>query len=189
MAAQYRSATDSELVFEISGLGRRAGAMMTKDVTVSAPGDLGIDMIGVPEGSQIALDLKFESVIEGVWVSGTADVSLEGTCSRCLAELEYDEFYELQELYFWPDKEAEEDVSRVVDDTVDLDIALRDAVVLSLPFAPLCQDDCLGLCSECGANLNEDPDHDHGPKTDARWDRLKELFPDLSEMANQDETE
>jgi uncharacterized protein len=44
-----------------------------------------------------------------------------------------------------------------------------------LPFQPLCRDDCSGLCAECGANLNDDPDHRHGPRLDTRWDALRGL--------------
>ena len=47
------------------------------------------------------------------------------------------------------------------DDLVDLEPLLRDAVVLALPFQPLCRDDCPGLCLECGARLADDPDHAH----------------------------
>ena len=74
-----------------------------------------------------------------------------------------------------PEREAEEDASFIQDDMIDLDPALRDAVVLDLPFTPLCRDDCLGLCVTCGANLNDDPDHSHGEEIDARWAALIEL--------------
>mgnify|MGYP003286645941 CR=1 FL=1 len=46
---------------------------------------------------------------------------------------------------------------RLEDDMIDLEPLLRDAVVLALPFQPLCQDDCPGLCTECGARLADDP--------------------------------
>jgi uncharacterized protein len=55
---------------------------------------------------------------------------------------------------------------------------LRDAVVLALPFQPLCQDDCPGLCVECGARLADDPDHRHEDPTDPRWAALAELATD-----------
>ena len=54
-------------------------------------------------------------------------------------------------------------------DLLDLEPQLRDAVVLALPFTPLCEDDCPGLCVECGARLADDPDHQHEEPIDPRW--------------------
>ncbi len=56
----------------------------------------------------------------------------------------------------------------------DLEPVLRDAVVLSLPMQPVCREDCAGLCAECGANLNDDPDHHHDA-VDIRWAALQGL--------------
>ena len=50
---------------------------------------------------------------------------------------------------------------------------LRDAVVLALPFQPLCRDDCPGLCTECGARLADDPGHQHESAIDPRWATLQ----------------
>ena len=61
------------------------------------------------------------------------------------------------------------------DDLVDLEPLLRDAVVLALPFQPLCRDDCPGLCTECGARLADDPDHAHEAAIDPRWAALAQL--------------
>jgi uncharacterized protein len=63
----------------------------------------------------------------------------------------------------------------VQDDLVDLEPVIRDALVLELPFQPLCSDDCPGLCPECGASLKEDPDHHHDASIDPRWAGLASL--------------
>lgn len=140
---------------------------------VPAPEGIGIDVIGVPAGSLIHLELRLESVTEGVLVSGTADVELVGECARCLTRIEDSCEVDLQELYVYPESEAtEEEASRIVDDLIDLEPLLRDQVVLELPFTPLCEEDCLGLCPTCGKDLNEDPEHSHGEQTDARWAAL-----------------
>ncbi|MCC2593258.1 YceD family protein [Tessaracoccus sp. OS52] len=165
----------SPLVIDILELGRGAGSMREVSRTVPAPADLGIEVIGVPEGSDIELDLRLESVVEGVLVSGTATVQLHGDCARCLREIEDTETYRLQELFFYPGHEVEEDDRAIVDESIDLEGVLRDAVVLELPFTPLCEEDCLGLCPECGFNLNDDPAHGHEPVIDARWAALTEL--------------
>lgn len=135
-----------------------------------APEGIGIAMIGVPPGSPIDLDLTVEAVVEGVLVTGTAEVRLGGQCARCLEEIATSMEVDLQELYLYPDKEPDdEEASRLEEDLLDLEPLLRDAVVLDLPFTPLCRPDCAGLCPVCGENLNRDPRHGHDETTDARW--------------------
>ncbi|MDA8440224.1 MAG: DUF177 domain-containing protein [Propionibacterium sp.] len=168
----------SPLVIDLHDLERRAGTMKRVRRVVPAPADLGIDMIGVPEGSDITLDLMLEAVVEGVLVTGSAEVRLTGECTRCLEPIEDTSSYEVQELYFYPGRDAEEDASRIEGDLIDLDPALRDAVVLELPFAPLCREDCAGLCPICGALLNDDPGHHHDDPVDSRWNDLTRLADD-----------
>ena len=164
----------SGLVLDTHELGRRAGAMKLIRTTVEAPADLGIAVIGVPPGSPIELDLRLESVVEGVLVSGTASVQVRGECVRCLGEISDQLEVDIQELYVYPGVEQDDDLaSRLEGDLIDLEPLLRDEVVLDLPFQPLCRDDCLGLCVECGANLNDDPDHHHEAALDQRWEVLR----------------
>ncbi len=75
------------------------------------------------------------------------------------------------------DAEEEEDTLFLEDDLFDLEPVLRDAVVLALPMQPVCQDDCPGLCSQCGARLADDPDHHHDA-VDIRWAALQGLATD-----------
>ncbi|WP_438874086.1 YceD family protein [Tessaracoccus lacteus] len=168
----------SPLVFEVHELGRRAGAMKRIDATVPAPAELVVGVIGVPEGSDIELELTLQSVTEGVLVTGTATAQLRGQCSRCLTGIEGTDSFDIQELYFYPGNEVDEEESLVVDETIDLEEVLRDTVVLELPFTPLCEDDCLGLCPDCGFNRNLDPTHTHGDRIDPRWSKLTGLTGD-----------
>jgi uncharacterized protein len=145
-----------------------------------APADLGIDVLGAPEGSPIELDVRLEAVMEGVLVTGTARVALEGECSRCLDPVRDELVVDVQELYAYDDEDDDpaqddEEVSRLEGDLLDLEPLVRDAVVLALPFGPLCRDDCPGLCVECGARLADDPGHDHGERVDPRWAALGSL--------------
>jgi len=166
----------SGLVLDTHELGRRAGAMKLIRTTVEAPADLGIAVIGVSPGSPIELDLRLESVVEGVLVSGIASVQVRGECVRCLGEVSDQLEADIQELYVYPGVEQDDDLaSRLERDLIDLEPLLRDEVVLDLPFQPLCRDDCLGLCVECGANLNDDPAHRHGAALDHRWEALRGL--------------
>jgi uncharacterized protein len=147
--------------------------------TVPAPAHLGIDdVIGVPEGSDVELDLRLESVVEGVLVSGTARMTLEGECVRCLDPLTSELEAGFQELYRYPDERPgpgdDEETARIEGDLLDLEPVVRDAVVLELPFQPVCRDDCPGLCAMCGARLADDPAHGHD-QHDPRWAALGAL--------------
>lgn len=160
----------SGLVFDIHDLGRHAGGMKQVQREAQAPEGIGNDVIGVPVGSPVQLELMFEAVVEGILVTGVAGFQLAGECARCLSPVSTEQEIDVQELFLFPDKEPEDDeASRVEGDFVDLEPVLRDAVVLELPFIPLCRPDCAGLCPRCGADLNADPGHAHPGETDPRW--------------------
>jgi len=173
------------LVLDTRELGRRPGSQREVSRTVPAPADLGIEVLGVAEGSPVDLDLRLEAVMEGVLVTGTASAAVVGECARCLEPISDEIEVRFQELFVYdqdvdPDEELE--VSKLQDDLVDLEPLLRDAVVLALPFQPLCEDDCPGLCAECGARLADDPDHGHDAPADPRWTALSALAePDQAE--------
>ncbi|TXJ07665.1 MAG: DUF177 domain-containing protein [Aeromicrobium sp.] len=154
-------------------MGRRPGTEKSFTREVPAPADLGLDVLTVPEGSPIALEVRLECVMEGVLVTGSASATVEGECVRCLNEIEFPLDVRFQELYVYG--EPDEDELALEDEILDLDPVLRDAVVLELPQNPLCSQDCPGLCIECGARLADDPDHTHGPAIDPRWSALTEL--------------
>jgi len=160
----------SDLVVDVHELRRAAGASRKVTRSADAPDGIGISVIGVPPGSPIGLDLLLESVVEGVLVTGTATVTLAGSCARCLDDVTSSDVIDIQELYCYPDKELDDpDASRVEGELIDLEPLLRDAVVLDLPFTPLCRPDCAGLCPLCGANLNRSPGHHHEAAIDPRW--------------------
>ena len=176
----------SPWAFSTRELGRRPGIMRPVTRSVPAPGgDEAIGLVGVlevPVGTDIDLDLRLESVSEGVYVSGTARARLEGECSRCLDPLSEDVEVRVEELFAYPDSITEEttdpdEVPRLVDDYLNLEQTVRDALVVDLPLAPLCRDDCPGLCPECGGR-RADLGPDHGHETlDPRWAALGEHLP------------
>jgi uncharacterized protein len=151
-------------------------------LTVPAPADLGIEVLRVLEGAPVELDLRLESVMEGVLVTGSARAELSGECVRCLEPISDDVEARFQELFVYAEHQTSHDeddeVSTLEGDLLDLEPLLRDAVVLALPFQPLCMDDCPGLCPECGARLADDPDHTHEAAIDPRWATLAGLAPD-----------
>ncbi|MGA9101939.1 YceD family protein [Aeromicrobium sp.] len=132
----------------------------------------------MPEGSDIAIELRLEAVMDGVLATGTASAQATGECVRCLDELDENLVVDFQELYLYA--EAGEDDLSLEDDLLDLEPVLRDAVVLALPFKPVCDPECPGLCPECGARLADDPDHTHGEAIDPRWAALSQVIdPDI----------
>ena len=163
-------------------LGRRPGSQRQVKRTVPAPADLGIEVLRVPEGAPVELDLRLEAVMEGVLVTGTANAVLDGECARCLEPISDEIEARFQELFVYAEHQTphdeDDEVSKLEGDLVDLEPLLRDAVVLALPFQPLCEDDCPGLCTECGARLADDPDHAHDAPIDPRWAGLTALAQD-----------
>jgi uncharacterized protein len=180
-----RRASRSPLVINISRLGRRPGSMMTFTETVPNPSRIGLDLIGVAEGAPLTLDLRLESVSEGVLVTGTVAAPTSGECARCLTPITGAVEIDLTELYAYPDSATDEtteadEMGRVggsgEPDTVDLEQPIIDAIGLALPLSPLCGPDCAGLCPQCGVPLaTAEPDHHHD-QIDPRWAKLAGLL-------------
>ncbi|MFI1868435.1 YceD family protein [Streptomyces jumonjinensis] len=177
------------LVFDTHELGRRPGALQRLSRSVPAPKYLGVEgVVVVPEGTPVELDLRLESVMEGVLVTGTARASAEGECVRCLEPLRLAAAADFQEMFTYPDADArgrgraaepgddaeDEDSLSLEDGLFDLEPVLRDAVVLALPMQPVCRENCAGLCAQCGIRLDDDPDHHHDA-VDIRWAALQGL--------------
>ena len=169
------------LVVSVTNLMHRPGTMETLTEVVPAPADLGNALIGVEEGSDIDLDIRMESVVDGILVTGSVVVDVHGECSLCLDPIDYEMSANIQELFVFekapaggPEDEVDEQYA-VEDDSIDLEPALRDAVILQLPFQPVCRDTCQGLCADCGARLEDDPGHHH-EVLDPRWSALQGLL-------------
>ncbi len=187
------------LIFDTRLLGRQAGSALTQTRIVPAPEDMHLELVRVPVGADMTLDVRFEAVTEGVLATGSVTAPLAGECARCLAPLTSAVTASFQELYLYQEErprgahdrgtrdkhdkhhrdepeEQDDELLYLDGDLLDLEPTLRDAVVLALPMSPLCRDDCPGLCVECGVPLAEaGPDHRHEEATDPRWARLKQL--------------
>ena len=178
---------------DLRELGRRAGAMQELDRAVPAPEEWKVELIGVPAGADVQLRLRLESVMEGVLVSGEVTAPLVGSCARCLEPIEDSLTLDVQELYAYEgsttEATSEEDEVRLVEgDYLDLEPMVRDAVVLSLPLSPVCDEDCRGRGVDCGQRLDDLPaDHTH-EITDPRWAGLAERFASSPAPAGDDTT-
>ncbi|MDQ1730788.1 MAG: hypothetical protein QOK10_947 [Pseudonocardiales bacterium] len=173
--------TRSPFVLDTRDVGRQPGSMRDYRRSVDAPAQLGLDMIGVPEGAPLELLVRLESVTEGVLATGTVTGQLRGQCGRCLSDFTSALNVDFVELFAYPNSTTDattdvDEVSRLEGDHLDLEPVVRDTVVLSLPLTPLCRPDCAGLCSQCGERLEELPaDHSH-QQLDPRWAALSERF-------------
>ncbi len=100
---------------------------------------------------------------------------LAGPCMRCLEPAQPD--FEVDAREVSQPGGGEEMSSPYLDEESQLDLAgwARDALALALPAQLACREDCAGLCGQCGANLNEDPEHHHEAAPDPRWAKLGEL--------------
>ncbi len=161
-------------VIDVRSLGRRAGEMKQIHRTVTCHDRIGGDMVAIVPESAVDLDLRLQSVTEGVLVTGTVSGDTEGQCARCLDAVSGTVNIYLTELYAYPNSDTDatsdsEDVHRLEGDEIDLEQAVIDAVGLELPMSPTCRPDCHGLCPDCGAKLDDvGPDHGHD-KIDPRW--------------------
>ncbi|HEX4831270.1 MAG TPA: YceD family protein [Trebonia sp.] len=170
----------SDFAFDLRSLSRQAGSLRDVALAARAPDGVGSGLVLVPAGADVALDLRFEAVTEGVLVTGSAVAPLAGECARCLDPVSSNLEVSFQELYLYEpgaqDEEADGEERYLDGELLDLEPAFRDAVVLALPLSPLCREDCPGLCPECGAHLAEaGPDHGHGDDADPRWAALRKL--------------
>jgi len=96
----------SPWVFDTRELVRRPGAMTETSRSVTAPDQIGTDVIAVKEGDSVDLDLRMESVMEGVLASGSVGAIATGVCVRCLDEVEIPVDVRFQELFAYPDRAA-----------------------------------------------------------------------------------
>jgi uncharacterized protein len=183
-------------LFNTHELPRRAGEMKEYQLDLEILEPVGVPLVAVPAGDVIEVDMRLESVAEGILLSADIYAIAKGECIRCLDPVEITVERKIQELYRYEptnDKggkrkkhSSRTDTSDEIDlDAVDelwldgnemnLEVPIRDAIVLDLPVNPLCSEACLGLCPDCGEKWEKLPeDHVH-EVIDARWAGLAGL--------------
>ena len=159
----------------------RAGEMREFRIDTPAPEKWGEGLVAVAAGESLALDVRAESVHEGILISGDVETEYTGICGRCLTDIVEPLQVEFQELFAYPGEEATD--FEVQDDHVDLETLVRDAIVLSLPFQPVCQPDCPGLDPRTGERLAETSGEHVRMPSDPRWAALQEYTPDHDDDA------
>lgn len=148
----------------------RPGEMRERSRTFEVPEKLGEALAEVPAGVEMALDVRLESVHEGILVSAEVQTTMAAECGRCLKNFTTPFQVEFQELFAYTPTEADE--YGVHGDHVDLEPPLRDAVVLALPFQPVCRPDCPGLDPESGELRETEAPAAPDAEIDPRWAAL-----------------
>jgi uncharacterized protein len=185
----------SIFIFNTHDLPHRAGEMREYELDLLLTESVGVDLLSVKPGEVIELDLRIQSVDEGVLATGELVATATGECTRCLEPIIWPLTESFTELYYYEsaasknsskkkgkersrkDEEIdleEDDLSFMDGDEIDLELAIRDAIILNLDVNPLCREDCSGLCQVCGQMwINLPADHAHTPD-DPRWAALKD---------------
>ncbi|NEG90328.1 YceD family protein [Bifidobacterium aerophilum] len=176
---------DSQWAVSVAQVASRAGQSKPIDAVFPAPSGIGDDVIGVAEGADVRVSGSFDSIVDGLILSARINAPVHAECTRCLKPIERDwgvdvtAFFpyesatagrngkngreEKGEVEIIAGEDESEDTYPLLDNGAfaDLEALIRDTLVEELPLQPLCRPDCRGLCSQCGADLNEDPDHHH----------------------------
>jgi uncharacterized protein len=149
-----RARTERALRAPVAALRRSPGSRLRVEETLEA-NDLAVSGSRVPEGSPVRVDLTLEPVHDGILVSGSVRAAWEGECRRCLEEARGPLEIAVRELCVAGSDD--ETTYPIENDEIDLGVIVHDAAILNLPLAPLCREDCRGLCPDCGVNRNLEP--------------------------------
>lgn len=163
-------------VIRVRDLVHRPGEMREVAFEVPAPEKWGEGLVSVDQGVPVEVEVRLESVHEGILVSGSAVTEYTGVCGRCLTDIAEGLEVEFQELFAYPGEEATD--FEVQDDHVDLETLVRDAMVLSLPFQPVCQPDCPGLDPATGERMTTSAGEEQREPLDPRWAALQDYTTD-----------
>lgn len=162
-------------IFELGRLGLDPGEARSLEVEVALePVELGGERYE-PEARAVPARLDVARTTSGYALRLRFEAALSGPCARCLEDARAPLAVDASEID-QPRGGEELRSPYLRDDEVDLKAWARDALLLSLPVRILCRDDCLGLCPQCGVDLNRSgPGHEHEKPRDPRWSKLSDL--------------
>lgn len=180
-----------QIDFSLLELGSQVGSQKQWKKKIGLPNDIGTVDLAVPKNTEIVLDIYAIALEEGVSISVIGQTLAKGECVRCLRPAEREIKIDGNRVYYYPevlhkilaalDDESEEeniDESYQLDSSsvIDLEPLLIDLIVPQFPYQALCEDDCEGLCSECGTPWDELPEDHRHEVLDPRWGPLASLF-------------
>lgn len=162
------------LTIRVQDLMHQPGEMREHSLDIVAAEQYGEGVAVVSIGTPMAIDTRLEGLHEGILVTAEVTTRAHAECVRCLDEFDLDVQVDFQELFAYSAGEA--DSYTVVDDSVVLESIIRDAVVLDLPFQPVCKPECYGLDPETGdKRTGPAPELGH-QDVDPRWRELGKLL-------------
>jgi uncharacterized protein len=150
--------------------------------------DLETELASLSEDAPITGELVLESLVEGIVASGRLAGSLSLRCARCLKDFEQGFSVEIQELFVPFPHEDSDEYPLDPEGFLEPDQMVRDVVGVELPFAPVCRQDCRGLCARCGGDLNLGACTCTEPELDPRWDGLEALLDEFDETKDETQT-
>ena len=190
----------SPYLFSTHDLPRRPGEMREYFVPIEVHEVMGFDILAIATDEPIDIELKLESVSDGVLATANVRSLATGECTRCLDPVEIDIDENFVELYEYSEDprilrkrekkmserakakkleeeelDEEDEIRQMDGEDIDLEGPIRDAIILNLPINPLCTPDCPGLCPECGEKWRDLPDDHAHQVTDIRWAGLEGL--------------
>ena len=165
--------TDS---FDLGRLALSSGEGRTLELHVALePFDLtGVTFAVAPELVPARLDVS-RTTGPGYALRLRFEATLTGACMRCLGPASPTFAVDAREVDVSGGGEELSSPYLDADEVLDLQRWARDALALELPAQIVCTAECRGLCPQCGANLNEDPEHGHEREPDPRWAKLSEI--------------
>ena len=167
-----------ELTVLVADLLRHPGSRRTEQISVVLPG-LAISSARVPDDAPIEVDVVVESLSSSIVVAGTVAAPWTGACRRCLGDAAGVAVADVREIF--EGRPTEGETYPLAGDHIDLEPMVRDAVLLSLPLAPLCTEDCRGPAPDdlpvvTAADAPEPADGvELTPPADPRWSALDDL--------------
>jgi uncharacterized protein len=162
----------------VTSLRRQVGARR-EEWRAGPVGELTVASSVVPASAEVVADVRLDSISGGIEVAASIRAPWLGECRRCLRPIDGELCCEVRELYRpraeheAPD--ADEETYPLSGDHLDLRPLVRDALLLELPLAPLCRENCRGLCPTCGADLNRGSCGCPPAANDQRWAALDSL--------------
>lgn len=197
MTSATRYPNQSPWAIPVAQVGSRVGQSLEVNKAFPAPSGIGDEFYGIAENSDVKVEARFDSIVDGLIFTATATARVTGECGRCLTPIDRPMTIHLNSFMPYDDpaaqakshgkkkddedviiagEEESEDINPLSPggDFANIETLLRDGFAQNLPVTPLCKPSCKGLCPQCGINLNENPDHVH-EVSDIRFSALADL--------------